>query len=209
MQFPGLFDRDASWASRTMYDFDNVVTAPLHGFRDTDDYWSSATTRPLLPGIAVPTLVLNARNDPFLPAEALPARHEVSAFGRTRSTQGRRPRRFYDGAVPGPHRLVVAARARLSGAAHRSWMTSSSRPWPSGQTCRVAPGWLMLDRRGNWRMRDEAAQASGCCPARRFGMRRCSGLSIGTTTPMTKRAVVFPEMDRSGCISNWVIRRGW
>ncbi len=79
VQFPGLFDRDAMLASRTMYDFDNVVTAPLHGFRDTDHYWSSATTRPLLPGIAVPTLVLNARNDPFLPADALPARHDVSA----------------------------------------------------------------------------------------------------------------------------------
>ncbi|SOE60687.1 hypothetical protein SAMN05446635_1785 [Burkholderia sp. OK233] len=78
-QFPGLFDRDTMLASRTMYDFDNVVTAPLHGFRDTNDYWSRATTRPLLPGITVPTLVLNARNDPFLPAEALPARHEVSA----------------------------------------------------------------------------------------------------------------------------------
>ncbi|WP_409934750.1 hydrolase [Paraburkholderia sp. BCC1884] len=79
VQFPGLFDRDAMLASRTMYEFDNVVTAPLHGFRDTDDYWSSATTRPLLPHIQVPTLVLNARNDPFLPAEALPSRHEVSA----------------------------------------------------------------------------------------------------------------------------------
>ncbi|HZZ13502.1 MAG TPA: alpha/beta fold hydrolase [Paraburkholderia sp.] len=78
-QFPGLFDGDAMRASRTMYEFDNVVTAPLHGFRDTDHYWSSATTRPLLPHIAVPTLVLNARNDPFLPAEVLPSRHEVSA----------------------------------------------------------------------------------------------------------------------------------
>lgn len=66
-------------ASRTMYEFDNVVTAPLHGFRDTDEYWSTATTRPLLPHIEVPTLVLNARNDPFLPAEALPSRGEVSA----------------------------------------------------------------------------------------------------------------------------------
>ena len=78
-QYPGLFDRDAMLASRTMYEFDNVVTAPLHGFRNTDDYWSSATTRPLLPHIQVPTLVLNARNDPFLPAAALPSRHEVSA----------------------------------------------------------------------------------------------------------------------------------
>ncbi|MFM0175958.1 YheT family hydrolase [Paraburkholderia sediminicola] len=79
VQFPGLFDRDAMLASRTMYEFDNAVTAPVHGFRDTDDYWSTATTRPLLPHIQVPTLVLNARNDPFLPAEALPSRHEVSA----------------------------------------------------------------------------------------------------------------------------------
>ncbi|WP_027212498.1 YheT family hydrolase [Burkholderia sp. WSM2232] len=78
-QFPGLFDRDAMLASRTMYEFDNVVTAPLHGFRDTDEYWSVATTRPLLPHIEVPTLVLNARNDPFLPARALPSRHQVSA----------------------------------------------------------------------------------------------------------------------------------
>jgi predicted alpha/beta-fold hydrolase len=79
VQFPGLFDRDAMLASRTMYEFDNVVTAPLHGFRDTDHYWSTATTRPLLSQIQVPTLVLNARNDPFLPAAALPSRHEVSA----------------------------------------------------------------------------------------------------------------------------------
>jgi len=79
VQYPGLFDRDAMLASRTMGQFDNVVTAPLHGFRDTQDYWRSATTLPLLPHIQVPTLVLNARNDPFLPAEALPTRHQVSA----------------------------------------------------------------------------------------------------------------------------------
>ncbi|CAG4888782.1 hydrolase [Paraburkholderia gardini] len=78
-QYPGLFDRHAMLASRTMYEFDNVVTAPLHGFRDADDYWTRATTSPLLPDITVPTLVLNARNDPFLPGSVLPSRHEVSA----------------------------------------------------------------------------------------------------------------------------------
>lgn len=77
-QYPGLFDRDAMLASRTMYEYDNVVTAPLHGFRNTDDYWTRATTRPLLPHVAVPTLVLNARNDPFLPCTALPTRADVS-----------------------------------------------------------------------------------------------------------------------------------
>lgn len=71
-QFPGLVDPAAVRAARDLYDFDNVVTAPLHGFRDTDDYWRRASARPWLAGIALPTLVLNARNDPFLPATALP-----------------------------------------------------------------------------------------------------------------------------------------
>lgn len=78
-QYPGLFDRDAMLAARTLHAFDNAVTAPLHGFRDTDDYWTCATTRPFLPRIAIPTLVLNARNDPFLPGRVLPSAAEVSA----------------------------------------------------------------------------------------------------------------------------------
>jgi len=47
------------------------VTAPLHGFRDADDYWARASSAPWLEHIRVPTLVLNARNDPFLPEAAL------------------------------------------------------------------------------------------------------------------------------------------
>jgi len=78
-QYPGLFDAQRVLASRTMYEFDNVVTAPLHGFRNTHDYYTQATIRPKLGEIVVPTLVLNARNDPFLPNRVLPARHEVSA----------------------------------------------------------------------------------------------------------------------------------
>jgi predicted alpha/beta-fold hydrolase len=77
-QYPDLFDLDAMLASRTMYEFDDVVTAPLHGFRSADEYWTRSTVRPLLPEVTVPTLVLNARNDPFLPAAVLPARHQVS-----------------------------------------------------------------------------------------------------------------------------------
>jgi predicted alpha/beta-fold hydrolase len=71
-QFPGLFDRDALLAARDLYAFDNVVTAPLHGYRDTDDYWHRASARHVLHDITVPTLVLNARNDPFLPGIHLP-----------------------------------------------------------------------------------------------------------------------------------------
>ncbi|MES2322402.1 MAG: alpha/beta fold hydrolase [Pseudomonadota bacterium] len=72
-QFPGLFDRDALLGARNLYEFDNVVTAPLHGYRDTDDYWDRASAKHVLDDITVPTLVLNARNDPFLPGVHLPA----------------------------------------------------------------------------------------------------------------------------------------
>lgn len=71
-QFPGLFDRDTMLRARNLYEFDNIVTAPLHGYRDTDDYWDRASARHVLADITVPTLVLNAKNDPFLPAQHLP-----------------------------------------------------------------------------------------------------------------------------------------
>jgi predicted alpha/beta-fold hydrolase len=76
-QFPGLFDRAAMLASRDLHAFDNIVTAPLHGFRDTEDYWARAASKPILGEITVPTLVLNARNDPFLPAHHLPTQADV------------------------------------------------------------------------------------------------------------------------------------
>ena len=71
-QFPGLFDARRMLAARTLYEFDNVVTAPLHGFADTDDYWRRASAKPHLGHIRVPALVLNALNDPFIPAGSLP-----------------------------------------------------------------------------------------------------------------------------------------
>ena len=71
-QHPGLFDREALLAARDLYEFDNLFTAPLHGFRDTDDYWARASAKPVLADIRVPALALNARNDPFVPAASLP-----------------------------------------------------------------------------------------------------------------------------------------
>jgi predicted alpha/beta-fold hydrolase len=76
-QHPGLFDRDRLLAARTLYEFDNVFTAPVHGFVDADDYWVRGSAKPLLHTIRLPALVLNARNDPFVPAGSLPRQHEV------------------------------------------------------------------------------------------------------------------------------------
>jgi hypothetical protein len=77
-RYPGLFDAARVRAAGTLREFDDIVTAPLHGFRNTDDYWTRASAKPWLRTIEVPVLVLNARNDPFLPASALPAPHEAA-----------------------------------------------------------------------------------------------------------------------------------
>ena len=76
---PGIYDAARVRLARTLREFDDVVTAPLHGFRDTNDYWTRASSKPWLGRIAVPTLLVNARNDPFLPAAALPTSDEVSS----------------------------------------------------------------------------------------------------------------------------------
>jgi uncharacterized protein len=76
---PGLFDRADMLAARDLYTFDNLFTAPLHGFADTEDYWARASAKPHLHTIRIPALVLNALNDPFVPASSLP---DASQVGR-------------------------------------------------------------------------------------------------------------------------------
>jgi uncharacterized protein len=77
-QHPGLFERDRLLAATTLHAFDDCVTAPLHGFVDADDYWRRASSKPHLKAIRIPTLVFNARNDPFVPGTSLPGPDEVA-----------------------------------------------------------------------------------------------------------------------------------
>jgi hypothetical protein len=77
-RFPGLLDVDAIRDATTFREFDTLVTARLHGFIDAEDYWIKVSSKPWLKSIRVPTLVLNAKNDPFLPASALPTAQDVS-----------------------------------------------------------------------------------------------------------------------------------
>ena len=51
-QHPGLFDRQKLLAARDLYAFDNVFTAPLHGFKDANDYWARASAKPHLHRVA-------------------------------------------------------------------------------------------------------------------------------------------------------------
>ena len=79
-QHPGLFDAQALMAAQDLYAFDNIFTAPLHGFRDTEDYWKRASAKAHLAAVRVPALLINARNDPFIPADSLPDAHEVGQY---------------------------------------------------------------------------------------------------------------------------------
>lgn len=79
-QHPGLFDRERVAAARTIFAFDDAFTAPLHGFAGTADYWARASAAPHLGRLRVPALVLNAGNDPFVPAHELPGPPQAGRF---------------------------------------------------------------------------------------------------------------------------------
>ena len=68
---PGLFDEARLNAARTLYDFDEVVTAPVHGFKGASDYYTRSSSRQFLKDVRRPTLLLSALDDPFLPREIL------------------------------------------------------------------------------------------------------------------------------------------
>jgi hypothetical protein len=72
-------DLPAIRAASTFREVDDLFTAPVHGFKNAEDYWAQSSSKPWLAHIRVPTLVINAQNDPFLPAAALPRVEEISA----------------------------------------------------------------------------------------------------------------------------------
>ena len=76
-QHPGLFDERRLAAARDLRAFDELFTAPLHGFAGAADYYRRASAKPLLPDVRLPALALNALNDPFVPAASLPPAGEV------------------------------------------------------------------------------------------------------------------------------------
>jgi hypothetical protein len=103
---PGLFDGAKLMAATNLHTFDDLFTAPLHGFKDADDYYARASARPHLARIRIPALALNALNDPFVPAASLPRADEVG-----RCVTLWQPREgghvgFPDGHVPGHVRTM-------------------------------------------------------------------------------------------------------
>ncbi|MEH0019803.1 MAG: alpha/beta fold hydrolase [Desulfobacter sp.] len=71
-RMPGVIDDKGYDAIKTFKEFDDRYTAPIHGFRDARDYWTKCASRQFIPSIKIPTLIINAVNDPFLPKECFP-----------------------------------------------------------------------------------------------------------------------------------------
>ncbi len=69
---PGLVDPERVRRSRTFYEFDRWVTAPVHGFADERDYYAYSSSLRFLSRIRVPALLLNSRDDPIVPAHVYP-----------------------------------------------------------------------------------------------------------------------------------------
>jgi predicted alpha/beta-fold hydrolase len=100
-QYPGLFDANKLMAAKDLYEFDDVFTAPLHGFKNTDDYWLRASALPHMRSIALPALALNAKNDPFVPSNSLPTSDKVSAHVKLWQPEGGGHAGFANGSLPG------------------------------------------------------------------------------------------------------------
>ena len=110
-RFPGLFDPDRMRRASNLWEFDDAVTGPLHGFAGADDYWARSSAKPWLKSIAVPALVVNPKNDPFLPASALPHAGDISRSVRLEQPATGGHVGFVSGSFPGnldwlPQRLL-------------------------------------------------------------------------------------------------------
>jgi len=110
-RFPGLFDEARMRSAANLYQFDDAVTGPVHGFAGADDYWQRASARPWLKSITIPALVVNPTNDPFLPACYLPKPGDVGSRVRLEQPGQGGHVGFVSGPFPGnldwlPQRLL-------------------------------------------------------------------------------------------------------
>ena len=80
--------------------FDDRVTAPLHGFRDAGHYYDVASCRQYLRGVARPTLIVHALDDPFMTRDIVPGREELSPFIRLELSAAGGHVGFVEGGVP-------------------------------------------------------------------------------------------------------------
>lgn len=117
-QFPGLYHAGRVRAARSFHEFDDIVTAPLHGFRNANDYYARCSAGQFLPRVRVATLLLNALNDPFLPAFALPSQEQLASSITIETPEQGGHVGFVSGTFPGkldwlPERVLAFFRQQI------------------------------------------------------------------------------------------------
>ena len=98
-RFPQL-DPSRVGAARTLFEFDEAVTAPVHGFSGAEDYWAQSSSGDFVPHVRVPLLLVSAEDDPFIPSECLP---RAAAMANPSVTLEVYPHGGHLGFVAGPH----------------------------------------------------------------------------------------------------------
>lgn len=106
----GPVDLRALGRVRTFRDFDELITAPLHGFDDSADYYARASSRPFLPRITVPTLVIHSSDDPFFTPDVVPEPHELPEVVRFELAPRGGHVGFVEGRLPGRGRYHIDTR---------------------------------------------------------------------------------------------------
>jgi predicted alpha/beta-fold hydrolase len=77
---PGQIDDNGYERIKNFKDFDDRYTAPIHGFRDAEDYWTRCSSGQFIPGIRIPALIVNALDDPFLAGDCYPVREATESM---------------------------------------------------------------------------------------------------------------------------------
>ena len=99
-RYPGMTDWPRVFSAKSVYDFDEYFTAPVHGFSGAMHLWKEGSAAPLLPQIQVPTLLLNSADDPIVPVDSLRNVQISPAVTRCITEQGGHVG-FIEGAFPG------------------------------------------------------------------------------------------------------------
>jgi predicted alpha/beta-fold hydrolase len=100
-QYPKLFDLDRVEKSRSLYEFDDAFTAPVHGFKNANEYWRVCSSKHDLRKICIPHCVINAENDPFIPSSSLPTQNDFNSLGSFILTASGGHVGYVSGAYPG------------------------------------------------------------------------------------------------------------
>jgi predicted alpha/beta-fold hydrolase len=99
-QYTAAFDWHRTMAAKTFAEFDDAITAPLHGFSGKDEYYDRCSSFRFLGDIRRPTLIINALDDPFMTPEAIPGPENLSESVQIELSDHGGHVGFIDGGLP-------------------------------------------------------------------------------------------------------------